>query len=395
MSVPAVGTFDVKNDDGQALKQFGDFGYFNNRAIGSLAFGIDQLDNTSKIDFMSFDFVQASSPLAPVAPLPPKAGIILIETDFISLLRHNGTFHFLSDQLKGADVLAATGHNDTLLISSADGAKIIDLGNGNDMAVINGRQTLTVTGGGTDTVISTDDKADLVFSVKPYGDAGQSYISVSAGSLVIAGENDIVKSSTGNDADITRMTREEFGKAMVENPIEFLNAHSNIEKGLLFAAFDEFVTSKFYLTGSYQLQVEGSEIKGLLIPFDSDINALMTAYRQTLRGEYIEAMNTLDQRIEGMNMLGAYDLVKELAGTFDAENANLVPVPMWYDTSIPAGGIPGVETPFGVEAAPAADQGSWNWGNNCTAYATYEQFGYPEENVQVTGHSTAYTPEIF
>ncbi len=400
MSVPPVGYFDVY-ENGKVVSAFqSPILHFNKDAI-DLSFGFNAARDTSKINVLAFDYDFRSE----TAPFEYKAydapGVTLVATDNFGVSIQGDKFKFTSGAtLKEIDMIVGTSKNDTFIMAMNGGPEVLATGDGNDLVIDNhtlvgpigpfSGQRMTSLGDGADTFISNDNVADLVIAQDtPYlVNSDADLIIASAGSLVIAGANDTVISATGNLDDIKVMSIEEFGQAFISDPLGFLHDHSTlspmggseskIDAGLILAAAQEVLLPLFPNFAYGENGIIGvTSPSGVLIPSNSDFGKLMAAYRMANSEDVPGALKQLaDIGLDTYE--SAFTLLRAMVGTYDQTEGYKLGVPM------PATPLPDATNTYTLDAMP-----------NCTAYATYEQFGYPDEDVQTIGYSTAYTPEIF
>ena len=403
MSSPPVGYFDIYKD-GKVINAFqSTVAYFNRDAV-DLGFGFNAARDVGQINVLTFDYNIRSEKAPFEYALHDAPAVTFIGLEDVALSLQGGKLDITPGAtLKEIDILIGTDKNDTFILATNKGPEVLSTGDGNDLVIDNhtpdspigvfSDQRLTILGGGSDTFLSHDKVADLVIAQdRPFTvNSDADTIIASAGSLVIAGPNDTVISATGNMDDIKVMSIAEFGEAFINDPLGFLRDHSTlspyggseskIDAGLLLAAAQEILLPLFPNFAYDENGIVGiTSPSGVLIPMDSDFSKLMNAFRLVNNEDIPGALEQLaDLGLDSYEE--AFPLLRAMAGTFDQTEGHKLGVPLPV-TGFGNGDV--IET--ALDPIPMG---------NCTAYATYEQFGYPEEDIHTTGYNTAYTPEIF
>lgn len=336
MSVPPLGYFDIW-EDGKIVN--GPTSYLvSNKGALDVSFSLNEaFTDTSKINLLAFDY-DFRTEVAPYEYTSYDAlGITVVGFNGFAFSLQGSDIDFSFGGLNNVDVLSTTNKNDTIILTGDKGPEAVFTGQGNDFVAIHGTQALTSLGRGSDTFISTDDIADLVLadSYGPEGAADQ--ITVSKGSLVILttipGEsNSNVVSATGNQNDITVMTEDQFEGALIADPLGFMQENDTIDIGLILAAAQEKLVNLYVGTPTFLDGVPGTFTdQGNFVPADAEIFDLLHAFRQTNEGEYGQAITTLTTQLD-MDVFEAASVVRDMAGTYDADNAYDVPQPMGFCT---------------------------------------------------------------
>ncbi len=256
-------------------------------------------------------------------PLERAAGVSLQINQNLSVLVQDGQVRWDFDRAAAKiDILTLTNENDSLMIRADQGPEIIDLAGGDDHIFLNGYSAWVSLGGGDNSFISTDDKADFVTVRQDFGwgtteanDPGHNVIIASAGSLVIANEGDEVRSITGNNADITRMTMQELQQTLLDDALGFFSKHDTIDIGLVLSALqnDRAVWTSY---GDYNNDVDAHGIFTTeFIPYDTDIGRLYQAFTAINHGEYAQAHDKLAEL--GLGAEETSRIFFDLADTFD------------------------------------------------------------------------------
>lgn len=256
-------------------------------------------------------------------PLERADGVSLQINQNFSFLAQGGQFSWDFDRAAAKiDILTLTNENDRLMIRADQGPEIIDLAGGDDSIFLNGYSAWVSLGGGDNSFVSTDDKADFVTVRQDFGwgtteqnDPGHNVIVASAGSLVIANEGDEVRSITGNNADITRMTMQELQATLLDDALGFFAKHDQIDIGLVLSALqdDREVWTSY---GDYNNDLGTHGIFTTeFIPYDTDIGRLYQAFTAINHGEYAQAHDKLAEL--GLGAEETSRLFFDLADTFD------------------------------------------------------------------------------